>query len=107
MAMLTIINEETTSYLTVTFLDKNGTPAAPASATWEAIDVESGTVLKTATAITPIAASVEITIEPSVNVMVNEAKHQELRRIIVKALYGASDKVNDQYDYLVKNLSQV
>ena len=107
MTTLLTIPEETTSYITVTFLDKDGAAAAPASATWEAIDVDTGTVMKTSTAITPIAASVEITIPPAVNVIVDESKRLEMRRIIVKASYGASDKVNDQYDYLIKNVSQV
>jgi hypothetical protein len=100
------VNEETTSYLTVTFYDKNGDPAAPTSATWEAIDLKSGAVLQAETALSP-ASSIEITIPSSVNEIQDNTKEEEIRRITVIGVYGADDKVTQQYDYRVINLSRV
>ena len=107
MTILVSIPEGTTAYLTVTFLNKAGAQAAPASATWEVIDVYSGIVMKTSAAISPIAAQVELTIPASANAIQDESHRNEQRRVIVKASYGVDDGVNDQYDYLVRNLSQV
>lgn len=100
------VNEGSTCYVTVTFLDKDGNQTAPSSATWEAIDLKSGSVLQVETALTP-AASIEITVPASVNDIYDSTKTEEIRRITVKATYGADDKVNSQYDYRVINLSRV
>lgn len=100
------VNEGTTSYLTVTFKDKAGVAQTPASATWEVIDLLSGTVKLSPTAITP-AGTVELTVPASVNSIVDDANPEEVRRVIVKATYAADDKVNSQYDYAVVNLSKV
>lgn len=100
------VNEGSTAYLTVTFLDKNGEQAAPASATWEAHDAVSGTVLQAATAI-GVAGEVEITIPPAVNAILDDSKPWEQRRITIKASYGAADALNGYFDYQVINLSAV
>ena len=104
---LSIIPEETTCYLTVTFKDKNGAAQAPTSATWLVIDLDSGTVVQTEANITPISSAPEISIPPAANAILNDAHAYETRRVIIQASYGTSDGVNGQYDYLVKNLSQV
>lgn len=100
------VNEGTTCYLTITFLDKNGNAVAPSSVTWEAIDLKTGTVMKSETGITP-GATIEIAVPASVNAMHDAAMLEEIRRITIKASYGADDKVTGQYDYRVINLSRV
>jgi archaellum component FlaG (FlaF/FlaG flagellin family) len=105
---LTEITEETTAYLTVTFYDKNGAASAPASATYQVHDVESGTVMKASTAITPIAATVEIELPgATVNALVNQSNQRERRRVTVTATYGTSDTLNSVYDYLVVGLEKI
>ena len=101
-----IVNEKSTAYLTVTFKDKGGNEEAPDSATYRVDDVDSDTPMKEKTALS-VAASVEIKLEPSVNAIVNPDKTYEIRRVTIEALYGASDGVNDEYDYRLKNLAKV
>lgn len=100
------VKEQSTSYLTVTFKDKAGAVAAPASATYRIDCLTTGTAIKAATALTP-AATVEITIAPNENRIVTPGNTRERRRVTVTASYGASDGVNEEFDYDVVNLSQV
>lgn len=104
---MTTVKEGSTAYLTVTFLNAEGAEEAPVSATWQIDDVASGTALLPATTIDPIAASVELTLTPALNAIVNDLLAYEKRRITVKATYGAADKVNRAYTYDVQNLSAV
>jgi len=106
MTILAIVPEQTTAYLTVTFLDKNGAAAAPTSVTYRIDCLRSGTVVLADTPLTP-AASIEIVITPAQNAIQQAANSNEHKRVTVKATYGAADAVNDQYDYLVRNLSGV
>lgn len=100
------INEGSTGYLTVTFLDKNGLAAAPVSATYRIHDVLSGTEIRAETAITPIAAQVEITLTPADNTLVNEVNSSEPRRVTAVAVYGQADGVKADFVYEVKNLAR-
>jgi hypothetical protein len=54
-----------------------------------------------------VASSVEITLMPDDNAILNPGNSYEKRRVTVKATYGSSDGVNDEYDYQVKNLAKV
>jgi hypothetical protein len=100
------VNEGSTAYLTVTFLDKDGNAEAPTSVTWEVHDVPGGEELQGATAIAA-ASEIEITLPPAVNAILDDDKEWEQRRVTVKASYGASDAVNSTFDYRVLNLSAV
>ena len=101
-----IVNEKSTAYLTVTFKDKDGNEQAPTSATYRIDDVDSGTEIKTDTALS-VAASVEITLTPDDNAILDSGQSYEKRRVTIKASYGASDGVNEEYLYRVKNLAKV
>jgi len=98
------VKEGTSSYLTVTFLDKEGLPAAPASATYQVHDVLTGDTIRDTTAITPPASQVEIILTPADNSLVSLTNPEELRRVTVAAVYGANDGVKDEYVYRLKNL---
>lgn len=100
------VNEKSTSYLSVTFKDKAGAAAAPASATYRIDCLTTGTAIKADTALAP-AGSVEITITPTENRIVTSGNARERRRVTVTANYGASDSVSEQYDYDVVDLSHV
>lgn len=104
--MAQIVMEGTSAWVTVRFYDKAGNLAAPASATWQAHDLASGTELKAETALTP-ASTIEIAVPASVNEIVNERLAKETRRITIKASYGVDDKANAQFDYEVRNLGKV
>lgn len=104
--MATIIKEKSTAYLTVTFKDKDGNAEAPTAATYRIDDVDSGAPIRTDTPLNP-ATSVEINLEPSDNTLLDSTKPEEERRVTVKATYGATDGVNDEYIYQLKNLEKV
>jgi hypothetical protein len=95
------VNEKSTAYLTVKFYDKVNSLAVPASATWEVHDVESGVEILAVTSILPIANTVELTLTPVINTMVDGSHYEETRIVTVKALFGASDGCNDEYKYEV------
>ena len=54
-----------------------------------------------------MASSAEVTLTPDNNAILDSGNSYEKRRVTVKASYGASDGVNDEYDYRVKNLAKV
>lgn len=100
------VNEGTTAYLTVTFKDKAGANAAPASATYRIDCLTTGAAIK---ATTPLSAgaSVEITLTKTDNRIVTAANVREQRRVTVVGTYGADDQVQHEYDYDVLNLKFV
>lgn len=101
------VNEGSVAYLTVKFYDKSNNLAAPASATWEVHDLESGSVLLAATAIAPIANTVELTLTPAINTFVNSLNDEETRRVTIKATWGVNNTTNAEVDYNIADLSWV
>lgn len=100
-----VVNEGTTAYLTVAFLDKTGAAALPTGVTYRIDCLSSGTAIKASTSVTP-ATSVEITISATENAILGGLPF-ERRRITVEATYSGSQAVRDQYDYQVRNLGYV
>lgn len=101
------VNEATTAYLTVTFLDKDGAQAAPSSVSYRIDCLTTGAAVRASTPVTPAASQVEITLDATDNAMQSTGNLTERRRVTVTASYGVGDQVQEQYDYLVKNLSEV
>lgn len=101
-----VIKDGSSSKLTVSFYNELGMLAAPSSATVQIQCLTTGTEIRAEQAITP-GTQVTIDLTTSENAMVNEANAEERRRVTIRALYGAGDGINEQYDYVVKNLSQV
>lgn len=98
------INEKSTAYLTVNFLDKTGAAAVPSSA-WYRIDcLMTGEAVRASTALSA-ASSVEITLNKDDNTMRNPGNPTETRRVTISAVFGAGDEFHDQYDYSVVNLT--
>lgn len=99
------VNESSTAYLTVTFLDKDGAAAAPTAATYQIHDVLSGSQMRAATAITPVAAQVMLTLTPTDNRLLETGQAgEQARRVTVAAVYGDDDGVTAEFVYTVKNL---
>jgi hypothetical protein len=107
MSVLDVVYEGSTSYLTITFHDKNGEPVAPGAITWKAHDHDTGTVLQAETAVEIPAATIEITIPPAVNTLVKATKTTEVRVITIRASYGLADVITDEHRYVVRNLAGV
>lgn len=104
--MATTVREGSTSWLTVALYDRSGTLAAPTSLTWQAHDVRTNTELQAETSLTP-ASSVEITIPPAVNTLVNDSYKTEQRRITVIATYGDEDVLTSVYVYELQKLENL
>ena len=106
MAIKTLgsVNEGSTAYLTVKFYDKSNNLAAPASATWEVHDIESGSVLLIATAIAPIANTIELTLTPTINTFIDSNNDEETRRVTIKATWGVGSTTNAEVDYDIADL---
>ena len=96
-------NEGSTGYVTVSFFDGAGASAVPASLSYRIDDVPSGTEIRGDTSLAP-AASVEITLTPTDNQILDDTRIGEVRAITVTATYGATDAVNSAYQYRVLNL---
>lgn len=103
---LEVVNEGSTAYLTVTFLDKDGNQAAPTSITYRIDCLTTGTQVKGDTVVTP-AAQVEITLGADDNAIQDQTNENEERLVTIEASYGASDGVKDSYRYILRNLKKV
>ena len=101
------VNEGSVGYLTVKFYDKSNNLAAPASATWEVHDRESGSILLAATPIAPIANTVELTLTPAINTFIDSNNDEETRRVTIKATWGVGSTTNAEVDYDIRDLSWV
>lgn len=90
-----VINEGSTSTLTLAFSDQNGNPVSPRDIRFWSDDVETLTRLYGATPIavpTPVspASSVDITIPPGGNRIVTDTKETEEHTATAVFLYGAT-----------------
>lgn len=102
------VNERSTAYVTCTFKDKSGASQQPTAITYTVHDVYSGAALVEASSVTP-EATVEITLPPSANAILNTQGTNDRRRLTVIATYGAgeSDAVRAEHIYEVVNLGVV
>ena len=101
-----VVNENSTSWLDVAFLDKDGDPATPSSVTYRVDCLSSGTVIRADTGITA-ASEVEIVLTPGDNAIVDQDHRVEKRLVTVTATFGAGDQHVSEYVYLVRNLKKV
>jgi len=108
MAILSIVNEKTTVWLTAAFTDRDGDAVQPTTVEYR-IDAGSGDTLSEVldwTSVTP-ATSVEIEIDDSHNAIVDSTLDFELRTLTVRTTFGASGQAHDYYEYRVRNLEGV
>ncbi len=98
-----MVNENSTSYLTVTFYDESSEPVTPDSITWKVHDKSTGTELQPATSV-PVGTSVELVISPTINRILNSIHKEETRVVTVETTYGSTQQFNADYEYSVKNL---
>ncbi len=100
------VDEKTTAYLTITPMDKDGTPVAPTSISYKIFDAESGAEVRAATVISP-ATVMEIKLDKNDNTLVDPTNAEETRRVTVSAVYGADDELHGVYRYGVVNVPGV
>jgi hypothetical protein len=100
-----IVNEGTTSYLSVTFKDKDGAAQAPASARYRIDCLTTGTAILAWTALV-VGSTIEITITPVQNAIQTATNPIERKLVTVEGTYTSTDKVVDEYEYQVKNMNK-
>jgi hypothetical protein len=99
-----IINEGSSAKLRVAFKDYAGNLAAPNAATYEIYDVVSNQALVLATQIEPLGPQVEISLPVIASAIQDATRPYEKRRVIVRAIFGAGEALNETFDYKVRNL---
>lgn len=104
--MSSVVNERSTSYLSVSLLDKAGAAAVPASVRYRVDCQTTGQMVRDWTNLAP-AAALEIVLTSADNAMVNAVNRSELRRVTVSAVYGVDDEVHNTWEYQVRNLDHV
>jgi hypothetical protein len=97
------VSEGSTSWLTVAPKDKTGAAAAPSSATWKVHDQASGDELQAETALTP-GTSMEITLTPEINTLVEPTNEYEIRVVTIELIFGLDDAKTEEYQYQVDRL---
>lgn len=105
MNVLENVNERSTAYLSVAFLDRYGNAALPTAVTWRIDCLSSQEEVRAWTAATP-AAVAELVITAEDNAIRADENPQERRRVTVVATYGATpaDQCSAEYVYSVRNL---
>ena len=106
MPTIDIIREESTGWLTATFLDKDGVAAVPSTVRYRVDCKTSGTAVRGWASVTP-ASSVEITLTPSDSAIHDATQEFEEHVVTVEATFGVDDEANAEYTYHVKNLDYV
>jgi hypothetical protein len=102
MAVVAVVNEGSSSYLTIRFKDKDGVEAAPTSASYQVGDKATLADLQGETAL-PAGSAVEVTLGPEVNKILDQSHPNELRVVTLRAQYGG-EAVTEEYEYMVRNL---
>jgi len=100
---LPTIDEKSTSYLTVTLLDKDEAAAQPSSATYDVYDETSDAYIKQDIALVFTLGVTEITLDADDAEILGSANY-ERRIVTVHALYATDDELHAEYTYRVQNL---
>lgn len=105
ITLLETHNENTTRYVTATFLNKDETEEAPASARYRVDNVTNDSAVVAWTAIASPSAIEEIVITAIENAIVTPANPQEVIEVTVEGTYSATDKVTSKIQYTLVNLT--
>jgi hypothetical protein len=100
------IMEESSGWFTLTFYDRDGLLATPASIDYYIRNLADGAVVRASTPLTP-DTSVDLQLTPSDTEIVDDTKQWEAKRVTVEVSHGVDDAYNQQFDYHVKNLSYI
>ena len=106
MPTIDIIREESTGWLTATFLDKDGVAAIPSTVRYRVDCKTNASAIRGWTVVSP-ASSVEITLTPSDSAIHDATQQFEEHVVTVEATFGSGDEANEEYTYHVKNLDYV
>lgn len=93
------INESTTAFQTITFLNENGVPIVPTAATYRLDDEASEHVIKADTTISGLASSVTITLSTTDNAIVNATEKYDVHVLTVEWDYTGSHGATHGADF--------
>ena len=99
-----IVNERTSSYISMAFFDNTGAPAIPASVTYSTKCRSTGIAIKTNVSVAP-SANIVITLDALDNAIQTPANPTEIKALTIKASYGINDECNAEYVWQVQNLT--
>ncbi|MDH7506200.1 MAG: hypothetical protein QHH15_00230 [Candidatus Thermoplasmatota archaeon] len=102
--MVTMVNENSTRDVEISFADSEGNPETPESALYSIIDKDTLEVIKEETEITGLDSTITITIEAEENIILNNDNDYEDRVLMVRWFYSGGREENENYIYRVENL---
>ena len=102
-----IVNEKSTSIVTLTFRDESGALVTPSAGTCQIHDAASGMEIRVETPFTPAGSTHDITITDTENRILDATRNMEERIVTVSFTYGAGKNGNGEYRYGVKNLAKI
>lgn len=100
-------NERSTFPVEIAFLDENGDPVTPDSATYRVDDEAARTNIVSSTAISPLAETVDIIISSDQNYIIRSRRPYEVRTVTVEFNYTAEHgpaHATSEYKYKLLNL---
>lgn len=104
--MVDTINEDTTSYLTVAFLDKTGTAATPTAVSYRVDCLSNGREVRDWTVWGgTLDDTIEIELTPADSAILSPSNETETRRVQVVATFS-SGQYHGEFEYLVDNLRE-
>ena len=103
---MTTVNEGSTCYLDVSFKDKEGVLAAPTSISYRIDCITNDEEIKDDTVFAPPASSIEIEIDSTDNAIIDQDNNSERRLVTVTGTYGAEDKIVEEYEYDLINMTK-
>jgi hypothetical protein len=102
--MTTMVKEGSALFLTFTFKDENGAPVAPITIDWRIDDVDSGTEVVGWTPVGAPSASVNVSVNPTNNNIVDQTKVVEKRILTVRMDNGQVTQAFQTKHFRVQNL---
>ena len=103
---LATINENSTSWLELSFFDKVGLPESPVSISYRIDCLTNGAEVRADTALAA-GSSVEVELTTADNAIITQTNKEEHRRVTVTASYGSGQAHIERFDYMVQNLRAV
>jgi len=106
--MLDVVDEGSSSVLTITFTDRNGNLQVPFNAVYRIDEAtqEGGfdSEVRADTAVPSLASPCDLALTPADNAIVDQTRAFEERVVTVVSTYSANDVKKDEYRYRVRNL---
>lgn len=105
--MLKEFNEKTTTYVPVSFRDKDGALAVPQAISYRVDCLSTNTEIIADTSFPSVASEIEITLPITATTIQDPLNDFERKLVTVTATYGGGEQVTGAYQFRVRNLSKI